>query len=353
VIAIVFVLAMPGCTTRQAKPEASPQPETVTAAAPKPAAPERRVELPLAGDFDGRTVVGKTMRRHTHTKHGLDPVRDRLHGERIEVSTLRGLVMALGSNRTIVLAPGAYLWGTDDYEGLSKHFGDGIIHDVENLALVGLDDGARILQPDGYQDVLIFHEVRGLTLYNLILGHHDEWGGCAGGVLRINGCRDVVIDGLDMFGSGTEGMTIINAADVEVRNSIVWGCSEQLSSIGNATKVRFVHTDFRDNGPDLLRGFVIEHAEVVFDDVLIAGNHGPSRWRDYGSLFTIDMGMVLSVSRKQQYEPKMKTRVPTHSRVEMRRGEVEGNTFARLSDAPNQLTHDRTFFRDNVFEPER
>ena len=299
-------------------------------------------------DLDGRKTPDTSAERNTEKDQGWTPVASRLPSKRIEVSTVRELISALGSDRTIVVKPGVYVWRDGDvlgyakpaesYDKLSKHWRDGTIVDVENLAIVGEGTGPRILQPDSYDHVLSFQDVEGLTLYNLVLGHHVDRGWCAGGVLRIIGGRDLVLDGLEMFGSGTEGLTMTHVEDVEVRKSVVWGCSEQLSTLFYGKNVTITDTIFRDNGPELLRGFNLAHTDLKLERVTIENNLCGSAMAGYGTLFSDGSGYPALPGVADHGEPKIKVKAAKDVSVEVVGGKIVDNKFDRLADRPGAVT---------------
>lgn len=313
--------------------------------------PEGEV-APEAIDFDGRGTPDTSNERHTEAVDGLAPIAKRMPGERIEVASMREFITALGSDRTIVMKPGVYVWrdgdvlgysdGAESYDGLSEHLRDGTIHDVDNLTIAGLGEGARILQPDAYDHVLAFHNVRGLTLYNLVLGHHADRGWCAGGVVRIIGGRDIVIDGLEMFGSGTEGLTLSEVEDVDVGHSVVWGCSEQLSTIFHAKNVRIHDTVFRDNGPDLLRGFNLGRAQVLMQRVTIRDNHCGEPMSGYGTLFSDGSDYPELPGVTKHGTPKVRVKGPKDVRVTFEDGQIIDNRFSAMSDSSRSVDLQRS-----------
>jgi hypothetical protein len=341
------------------EPEPTPEPAPTPEAEPTPEAPEPYMPELGPEDFDGLTTPDTSSERHTEAEDGFTPVQDRLPEARFEVATMHEFIKALGSNRTIVMKPGVYMWsdgyvigeggGTDNYDTLSTHIRDGVIHGLENLAIVGLGTGPRILQPDGYDHVLSFQDVKGLTLYNLILGHHVETGGCAGGVVLIQGGRDIVLDGLDMFGSGTEGFTLQHVENIEVRHSVVWGCSEQLSTAYFTKGLRVHDTVFRDNGPDLLRGFMLGNAEVEMRRVTIRDNTSETTIAGYGTLFSdySDNGDLPGI--KDLGENQITVDAPKGVRVDFREGTITGNRFAAIADDVENVDILGSRVRDNNF----
>ena len=348
------------------KPTAEPEPEPIPEPEPEPepeAAPEPEPYAPELGpeDFDARTTPDTSSERHTEAKDGFAPVQDRLPQSRFEVATMRDFIKALGSNRTIVMKPGVYMWsdgyvigeggGTENYETLSEHIRDGVIHGVENLAIVGLGTGPRILQPDGYDHVLSFRDVKGLTLYNLILGHHVDIGWCAGGVVLVLGGQDIVLDGLDMFGSGTEGFTLKHVENIQIRHSVVWGCSEQLGTAYFAKDFRVRDTVFRDNGPKLLGGFVLGNAEVEMRRVTIRDNTSEIS-RAWPSTLFADSSDYMNLSGIKNFgENKITVDAPKGVRVDFQEGTITGNRFSAIATDVKQVDILGSRVRDNNFSP--
>ena len=344
-------------------PDAEPDPEPVAAVEepePQPAADLDVDAFPKNSGFDGRSTPDTSSERNTEAGQGLDPIAGRMPGKRIEVETMREFVKALGSNRTIVMKPGVYVWndgdvlghvsGAESYKGLSKHLRDGTIRGVDNLTIVGMGAGARILQPDSYDHVLSFQDVRGLTLHNLVLGHEEDRGWCAGGVVRIIGGRDIVIDGLEMFGSGTEGLTFSQVEDVEVRHSVVWGCSEQLSTIFHANNVRIHDTVFRGSGPDLLRGFNLGRAQVQMQRVTIRNNRCAPPMQGYGTLFSDDSEYPDLPGVTQHAKPKVRVTGPPNVRVTFEDGVIRDNRFSKLSDNAQTVDIQRSTLARNGWD---
>jgi hypothetical protein len=225
---------------------------------------------------------------------------------RVEVSTMPELLAALGSETVILLRPGRYVFEDSDVLGhaderepladwssLSPHFSDGEIHDLHDLALISLGpEPAVIIQPDSYAPALSFRNVENLGLYNLVIGHRPDQGWCQGGVVRIVEGRNVRIAGSTLFGSGTEGLSLVTVNGLTLRDSVITDCSEQFSTISNSRDVIYERVEIAGNHGDLLRGFAIYRSTVTLVDSAIGDNHplawdGPSAG-SYGLLFAID-----------------------------------------------------------------
>jgi hypothetical protein len=195
----------------------------------------------------------------------------------------------------ILLRPGRYVFedsnvlgeehqrdAFDDYSSLSPHYDKGEIHDLHDLALISLGpEPAVIIQPDSYAPVLSFRNVEDLGLHNLVLGHRPEQGWC-----------NVLITGSTLFGSGTEGLSLVTVDGLTLRDSVITDCSEQFSTISNSRDVTYERVEIAGNRGDLLRGFAIYRSTVTLVDSIIADNH-PLEWEggsqgNYDLLFAID-----------------------------------------------------------------
>ena len=120
--------------------------------------------------------------------------------------------------------------------------------------------------------------------------------------------------------------------DVEVRHSVVWGCSEQLSTIFHAKNVRIHDTLFRDNGPDLLRGFNLGRAQLQMQRVTIRDNHCGEPMDGYGTLFSDDSEYPDLPGVTDHGAPKVRVKGPQGVRVTFEDGVIRDNRFSALSD---------------------
>lgn len=131
-----------------------------------------------------------------------------------------GLQAALGSDRTIVLEPGDYV-----FEHALR------IEGARNLTLRGRDRATtRILAKDDYDEVVEVVGGENVTLENLTMGHHPDVAYCVGGVLLFHKSKDVRAVSLTLFGSGVEGLSFTEvdgglAEEVEVRECTSAGMS--------------------------------------------------------------------------------------------------------------------------------
>ena len=145
----------------------------------------------------------------------------------VEVSTVDEFLAAIAPDTTIVLKDGEYnlatasnypktegqpndtVPGGDYYYWYNLHDGYGLyINSVENLT-VQAAEGAKvtILAEPRYADVLRFVNSDTVAVKNLIAGHTEEPRTCAGAVLAFDGSRNIQVEGCELFGCGTLGIT--------------------------------------------------------------------------------------------------------------------------------------------------
>lgn len=176
-------------------------------------------------------------------------------GEEYKVSNAQEFVEAIGPARTIILLPGDY-----DLSSVSANSGewysfpeayDGLeleIAGVSGLNIEGAENwGSHLITRPRYGHVIRFKGCQGINLTNIKAGHGPESGYCTGGVLLFEGCNGVKIDGCQLYGSGTEGLTFIRSTGVSVENSIVKSCTYSIMSIYQSQGITFNKCKFFDN----------------------------------------------------------------------------------------------------------
>jgi hypothetical protein len=81
-----------------------------------------------------------------------------------------------------------------------------------------------LLADPRYAYTFSFIDCREVVLSGLSAGH-TEAGDCDGGVLSFVGCTGVLIDGCDLFGSGTIGVAVTDSSGITVRASTIRDCT--------------------------------------------------------------------------------------------------------------------------------
>lgn len=231
--------------------------------------------------------------------------------DEVVVHDLAGLRAAVSSNRTVVLEPGDYV---------SDHRLD--VSWVKNLVLRGRDrTGTRILSRDDYSDVLHFDHVEGLRLENLTVGHHPDIAYCVGGVVTLSRTKDVVLEGVTLFGSGVEGLSVLDSERVTLAGSEIRECTSSALSVVSSRDVVARDSVFRDS--EIWEGIVNVHGSDLRLESVGIEFHGEER---------VDLFKLQHIPyylAQEDFEPLE----GGESRVRMVGGSVSGRISLDLPDA--------------------
>ncbi len=191
----------------------------------------------------------------------------------VEVYTVDEFLDAIAPNTEIVLATGEYnLTKATNYSrggGQYYHWEgcyDGselVISDVENLSIVGGDPMAVTISTEPrYANVLRFDNVDGLEISNMVIGHTREQGYCTGGVLYFEDSKNIQIDASRLYGCGTLGVSLYSCRDVHVNGSDIYDCSYGCIEVSNSENVLFENSKFFDCYI-ILEGFSVRTSQNV------------------------------------------------------------------------------------------
>lgn len=261
----------------------------------------------------------------------------------VEVSDLTQLVAALADNTAIIVDPGRHVFEDSnllaepavkaklpDWSRYSDHYDDGEIHDLHDVAIVGAGpDPTVIIQPDSYAHVLAFRNVKGLALHGLVLGHRPDAGWCRGGVVKVIESSNVIVSESTLFGSGTEGLTLVTVDGLRIQDSVITDCSQSFSTISHSRGISYERVRVAGNAGDLLHGFAIYRSDVSLSDCTLADNH-PLPWDEtnaHGQLFYVDGDYDMArwfVDEPRALEPER-----TRSEIHLRNTTVDGERITR------------------------
>lgn len=200
------------------------------------------------------------------------------------VSTVDELLAAIAPHATIVLQEGEYDlsdaadYGLEDLKGFYRwelvYGGCQLnISNVTGLRLIGQGE-VSILAKSRYAEVLHFADCWDLSLEGLTLGHTQEPGVCAAGVLGLESCQDVSLDHCRLYGCGSMGISAANCESVFARSSRIDSCSNGAVTANRCRDVRLEDCQLCDNGMsqngagyDLVyaercRGFALVNCEI-------------------------------------------------------------------------------------------
>ena len=182
------------------------------------------------------------------------------NGQEITVSTVDGFLAALGSDRVIVLEPGNYDLTTATGYGGEARVGyswaevrDGyelVLEGLQRLSIVSAADAGsvNILTEPRYANVLRLEDCRTVELVGLTAGHTLQQGECTGGVIRIDGCDNVSIQGCDLYGCGSIGIEAVNCRRVLATDTVIEECSYGALRAQNSYDFRFEGGEIRNCG---------------------------------------------------------------------------------------------------------
>ncbi|MBI5725643.1 MAG: LysM peptidoglycan-binding domain-containing protein [Planctomycetes bacterium] len=190
------------------------------------------------------------------------------------------LIAAIGSDRIIRLKEGNYdlssllqrkmehvLW-TPVHDGSEL-----TIRGVRNLRIEGPQGRpARLLVKPRYAYVLNFVDAEDLELADLVIGHDEEQPGfCTGGVLNIRESRKIAISRCELFGCGTQGLSLSDVAALRFEDSTIKKCTEGIMVASACRDLVFRKARFMDN--EQYNGVIlIDNRGVLFEDCLFSGN---------------------------------------------------------------------------------
>ena len=171
-------------------------------------------------------------------------------GPVVEVEDVNELISVIGPNVTLKLAPGEYdlasaaSYGADTgnpychWEEVAEDGYELQIVDADSLNIRGAGvDETVILGKDRYASILSFSGCQGLTIADLTAGHSPMPGFCAGGVLFMQNCGDVKVEGCGLFGCGTVGVWASGCRGLTVLSTRIYECSDSAVNVDGCRDV--------------------------------------------------------------------------------------------------------------------
>ena len=154
----------------------------------------------------------------------------------VTVNSVDGLLDAIGHYTEITLEAGYYDLSTaSDYGTETDNpyymwvdIGDGyqlVIQNVDMLTILGEGkEATKVVHTPRYANVLVFQNCTNVTLENFTAGHTDG-GECAGGVIHLKDCEEILLNNLGLYGCGTTGVRADSCKNVAVHYSEIYDCS--------------------------------------------------------------------------------------------------------------------------------
>jgi hypothetical protein len=234
----------------------------------------------------------------------------------IKVSNAREFLEAIGSNRVIQMAPGVYnltpyegrisnatgeiifenLENEDPpkvSEGVTWEWGELVLSGINNLTIHGPEgDKAGIVIENESAFVMRFEDCGDILIRGISAGHLVE-GYCMGGVFCFKDSSGITITDTDMYGCGTEGLTLENVDHMKVVNSQIYECTFYIMTVTGGRNISFENCVFRDNREYTLVN-VSETVNMSFTDCKFTGNRSEQSRHD-GRMFSVT-GTTISVT---------------------------------------------------------
>jgi hypothetical protein len=214
----------------------------------------------------------------------------------VEVSDAVSLLSAIQSDRVIRLLPGDYNLSGDAVNARIKDgafsssggvtyvedYEDAItkglrIEGVENLTLYS-QDGVELYTQRLDDTVLSFRGCKNVTVNGLVLGHKPEASHdvCVAGVVSIENCSEVLLEGCELYGCGTVGTFLSESSGISVKDSLIRNCVYNAAMILHCEDVTFDNVEIRNVSNDYLSGDLVliedKCEKVAFDRCNIHDN---------------------------------------------------------------------------------
>lgn len=250
----------------------------------------------------------------------------------VSVSSSKELIQNIAPNTKIILKSGDYNLLEpkvldNKYVQYNQVF-DGYeiqIKDINNLTIEA-EQGAKVnlLIDPRYAYVMHFTNSNNINISGVVAGHYPDKGECVGGVFKFENCKDIKIDNSDLFGCGTEGLTLDNVDRLQFINSTIRDCSYGIMTVKNSSNLNFSNSTFKDNEKYHLIN--IFHSDANFEKCNIINNKILS---DYSqNLFSLDIYSKVSVSNST----------------------IENNLSKTLTNEKDNITFKNVIFKGNDFD---
>ncbi len=190
------------------------------------------------------------------------------------VSTVDEFLDALGSHRTIILEPGIYVlsdatgYGATETNGsyLWTDHGDGYeltLTNLRELTILGDGMGKTIFETaPRYIEVLTLENCANITLKDFTAGHTEMEDDCIGGVIRLDNCAVINLDGLGLFGCGTVGISGYSSYSLSVKGCEIYECTSSGIELYECSDVDIRDTQISSIGDDFSGWSILSLADT-------------------------------------------------------------------------------------------
>ena len=146
------------------------------------------------------------------------------------------------------------------------------ILNLKNVTIHG-DGDCHIVVDPAYAFVLNFIQCENIRIENVTMGHTVE-GYCTGGVIGMNRCKDMTIEGCDLYGCGAYGLVASDTDGIIMRKSIIRDCSYGIMELYQCQNATFRKCNFYRNREFGLVNVYSGSKYILFDECRFYENKG-------------------------------------------------------------------------------
>lgn len=142
--------------------------------------------------------------------------------------------------------------------------------------------------------------------------------------------RELSLENIELFGSGTVGLLLNDVDHVEVSDSQIRDCTEGLLNFFDSTNILIKNTDFMNSRGSNLISFSKSVSDVILDDCTISGNLscGISP-----NLFFVDHSAAdISLTSSKINNNRSKNFINDLDGIKMKDNTFDNNSFRDYSD---------------------
>ena len=147
------------------------------------------------------------------------------------------------------------------------------LYRIKNLTIRSTS-GAKIIVDYPDATVMEFINCENIKLENLTFGHNTD-ASCVGQVIGIDRCKDVTIQGCDLYGCGAYGILAYNSSNILVEQSIIRDCSNGIMWLSSCKNTTYKNCKFLRNRQFELITIDGESENIFFENCIFENNEGP------------------------------------------------------------------------------
>ena len=194
---------------------------------------------PVEEENDSDQTINEVLPTPESTKltEYVDPQGPTAGNPYVRVYTVDGFLDAIAPDTTIYMEAGVYnLWEAENYgQDTDSEYYSWVpvsggyelrINNLENFTIDGYrQDETIIMAEPRNANVISFRDCSRFEIRSLTAGHTTQPTICAGNVLDMETCSDVILNDLGLFGCGTVGLSTRYSQKIKLKNSNIYDCS--------------------------------------------------------------------------------------------------------------------------------